>query len=90
LLTGSPCCGARHLYARRHPRLIAIYSTLASGLVFPVRALVAVCQGDELQEMLCRDAVLRERKPLGSVAVGSAYNGAKATTDGMRSAAQFT
>jgi hypothetical protein len=34
---------ARYLYARRHPRLIAIYGTLAGGVVFPVLALVAGC-----------------------------------------------
>jgi hypothetical protein len=31
-----------------------------------------------------------ERWPLGGSAVGSAYNGAKATTDSMRLGAQFT
>ena len=34
---------ARYLYARRHPRLIAIYGTLAGGVVFPILALVAGC-----------------------------------------------
>ena len=33
---------ARYLYARRHPRLIALYGTLAGGLLFPVLAAVAV------------------------------------------------
>ena len=33
---------ARFLYARRHPRLIALYATLASGVIFPVLALAAV------------------------------------------------
>ena len=33
---------ARYLYLRRHPRLIALYGTLASGVIFPVLALVAV------------------------------------------------
>jgi len=33
---------ARLLYLRRHPRLIALYGTLAGGVIFPVLALVAV------------------------------------------------
>jgi hypothetical protein len=33
---------ARYLYARRHPRLIAIYGTLAGALVFPVLVVVSV------------------------------------------------
>lgn len=33
---------ARFLYLRRHPRLLALYGTLASGVIFPVLALASV------------------------------------------------